>query len=116
MKDVHSLRLTGSHFNARMNQRIIPNEIYEKLNNFDISEWTLKTVEVRKDRGKFYNSTWEYIFDNRKYWVTIGLGDVVETIVIKESSGVDKCIQNGELYDFVERVNRELMEAEQQRT
>lgn len=113
MKDVHTLHMDGPHFKERMEQRNIPDEIYEKLINFNIDEWTLKTVEVRKDRGKFYNSTWEYIYDNKKYWVSIGLGDLVETIVVKESSGVDKCIRSGELFDFVERVNRELMEAEE---
>ena len=112
MKDVHTLHMDGPHFKERMKQRNIPDAIYEKLNNFDIAEWTLKTVEVRKDRGKFYNSTCEYVYDNKKYWVSIGLGDVVETIVVKDSSGVDKCIRSGELFDFVERVNKELMEAE----
>lgn len=112
MKDVHTLQVNGSHFKLRMKERTIPEEIYKKICNFNIEEWTLKTAEVRKDRGKFYNSTWEYIYNNKKYWVSIGLGGVVETIVIKDSSGVGKCIRGGELYNFVEKVNRDLMSSE----
>lgn len=112
MRDVHSLKMDGAHFNSRMSERNIPPEIIDCLTSFDINEWSLKTAEVRKDRGKFYNSTWERVIDGKRYWVTIGIGDFITTIVCKDSSGVDKCIRNGELYDFVEKINRELMAAE----
>lgn len=114
MKDVHVLNMNGPHFNERLKERNIPEEIVEKLKEFSIDEWTVKTAEVRKDRGKFYNSTWERIVDGKKYWVTIGLGEIVATIVCKDASGVEKCVREGEYYDFVEKVNRELMDAEKE--
>ncbi len=112
MKDIHKLHMNSPHFNARANERKIPDEIIELLSFFDTNEWTLKVAEVRKDRGKFYNSTWERILDGKRYWVTIGLGEVVTTIVCKDSSGIEKCVRSGEYYDFVEKINRELMDAE----
>lgn len=112
MKDVHELNMNGPHFNERLKKRNIPEEIVERLRDFSIEEWTVKTAEVRADRGKFYNSTWERIIDGKKYWVTIGLGAVVVTIVCKDSSGVEKCVREGDFYNYVEKVNRELMDAE----
>lgn len=112
MKDVHQLYLKGEHFSLRNNERDIPEYVFEKLNNFNSDEWRLVTASVRTDRGKFVDSTWEFIYDDIRYWVTIGVGNYVKTIVIKETSGVEKCIKSGELYKFVEQVNRELMEQE----
>ena len=67
------------------------------------------------DTGKFVNSTWEYIFGDEKYWLTIGFGNVAETIVKKESSGKDKIISSGLIYDFVDTVNEKLMTDESQK-
>lgn len=112
MKDVHKLYLDGSHFRKRMDERNIPSSVMELLQQFDASIWTLKTAEVRKDRGKFVNSTWEIVLQGERYWVTIGMGNYIKTIVRREASGMDKCVRKGEYYDFVERVNRELIDAE----
>ena len=76
----------------------------------DASTWMRKTAEVRTDRGKFVNSAWERVIDGHHYWGTIG--NYVKTIVDRTTSGMDKCVRSGELYDFVERVNAELMDAE----
>ena len=113
MLDVHSLYMDGTHFNQRASERNIPPEVMEKLTHFDANEWTLKTAEVRKDRGKFYNSTWERVVDGKRYWVTIGIGNYITTIVCKETSGVEKCVRGGTYYDFVSKVNRELMDSEE---
>ena len=113
MKSVDKLIMDGSHFNARSSERNIPPEIIEKLQHFDIDDWTLVTAEVRQDRGKFYNFTWERICDGKRYWVTIGIGNFITNIVVKDSSGVEKCVRDGEYYDFVEKVNRELMDSEE---
>lgn len=59
---------------------------------------------------KVFNSTWERVIDGHHYWVTIG--NYVKIIVDRTTSGMDKCVRSGELYDFVERVNAELMDAE----
>ncbi len=112
MKDVHGLQIGGPHYNARKSERNIPNEVLDRINHFDTSEWKLITAEVRADRGKFYNSTWEYRYNDAAYWLTIGIGDCVITIVKKDSSGIERCLRNGELYDFVEKVNRDLMDNE----
>lgn len=112
MKDVHKLYLQGSHFIKRAQERQIPEEIMQSLLNFDVNEWTLKTTEVREDRGKFVNSTWEKTIDGVHYWVTIGMGNYIKTIVLRDTSGMDRCVRSGPYYDFVERVNRQLMDEE----
>jgi predicted transcriptional regulator len=112
MRDVKKLYLSGTHFSDRMTNRNIPADIARKLENFDINEWDLVTASVRSDRGKFVDSTWEVCVDDVRYWVTIGMGNYVRTIVVKDSSGVEKCVRGGDFYEFVERVNRELMDAE----
>ena len=109
MKDVHELHVGGPHFNERKSERNVPLEVMERINHFDTAEWKLVTAEVRADRGKFYNSTWEYQYNGVAYWLTIGIGECVITIVRKESSGIDKCVRNGDFYDFVDKVNRDLM-------
>ena len=68
------------------------------------------TASVREDRGKFVDSTWEIVIDGVRYWVTIGMGTFIKTIVIKETSGVENCIRSGGYYDFVEKVNRKLID------
>ena len=112
MRDVRKLYLNGTHFEDRMTNRNIPENVVRKLKHFDINEWDLVTASVRSDRGKFVDSTWEVCVDDLRYWVTIGMGNYVRTIVVKDSSGVEKCVRGGDFYEFVERVNRELMDAE----
>lgn len=68
------------------------------------------TAEVRNDKGKFVNSTWEYEIDSIRYWITVGFNDTVQTIIIKDSSGLNNIVKDGQLYDFVDKVNKELME------
>ena len=48
--------------------------------------------------------------DGVRYWVTIGMGTFIKNVVIKETSGVGNCIRSGGYYDFVEKVNRKLMD------
>ena len=113
MRDAHKLYLDGTHYKKRLSERDIPTEVLEALLDFDASTWNLQTAEVRTDRGKFVNSTWEKVIDGHHYWVTIGIGNYVKTIVDRTTSGMEKCIRSGELYDLVEHVNVELMTAEQ---
>ena len=112
MRDVYKLYLDGKHFKQRLDERAIPDDIVQALCNFNIDSWVLRTAEVRIDRGKFVNSTWERMLYGHRYQVTIGIGNYVKTIVDRISSGVDKCIRGGELYDMVARVNDELMREE----
>ena len=112
MRNVHKLYLDGNHFKQRLDEREIPDDIVQALCDFNINSWVLQTAEVRTDRGKFVNSTWERTLYGHRYQVTIGIGSYVKAIVDRTSSGVDKCIRGGELYDLVARVNDELMREE----
>lgn len=112
MKDVTTLYMDGVHFQTRASERNIPNDIMDRLQQFDTNEWHVVTASVREDRGKFVDSTWEIVINGVRYWVTIGMGTFIKTIVIKETSGVENCIRSGEYYDFVEEVNRKLMDEE----
>lgn len=112
MGDVTELYMDGEHFKARLSERDIPDAVIERLRHFNIAEWILRTAEVREDRGKFVDSTWEVEEKGIRYWVSIGLGNYITTIVKKDSSGIEKSIRSGVYYDFVEQVNRELMNAD----
>ena len=109
MKDVTDLRIDGKHFSGRCIERNIPEELIRKIQIFSKDEWTVKTAEVRTDSGKFINSTWETIYEGQRYWITIGWSQLVETIVSKTSSGKCGITTGGELYEFVEKVNADLM-------
>lgn len=110
MKDVTTLHMDGVHFQTRASERNIPDEVMSRLLQFNINEWKVVTASVREDRGKFVDSTWEIVIGGVRYWVTIGMGTFIKTIVIKETSGVENCIRSGGYYDFVEKVNRKLMD------
>lgn len=108
MKDQHML-LYSEHFQKRAVDRKIPMEVIRKVEKFDCEDWSLIMAEVRVDKYKFVNSTWEMLYENNRYWITIGFGNNVQTIVRKTSSGLEEIFQSGEIYDNVKQVNRELM-------
>lgn len=55
-------------------------------------------------------ATWEKRLGQDKYWITVGFGDVVQTIIKKESDGLGyNIIKDGPMYDIVLKVNQELM-------
>lgn len=108
MKDVVSLTLT-KHAKQRLTERNIPEFAVNKIKNFSVNDWRLKCGEVRIDSGKFVNSTWEYIYNNEQIRITIGFGNVVETVVIKESNSLNNIVKEGQLFNFVDEVNSELM-------
>ena len=81
-----------------------------QLTQFDINEWKGVTASVREVRGKFVDSAWEIVIEGVRYGVNIGMGTFIKTIVIKETRGVENCIRSGGYYDFVEKVNRKLMD------
>ena len=112
MRDVNTLKLHAKHFKQRLKDRKIPEKVLNEIESFDKNKWKVVTAEVRNDKGKFVNSTWEYEIDNIRYWITVGFNDTVQTIIIKDSSGTDNIIKDGELYDFVDKVNKKLMNEE----
>lgn len=110
MGEVTSLSLTGSHYRIRKRERNIPKEVLQRIEQFNHCEWELVACEVRTDKGKFVNSTWETIWDEQRYWITIGFNNFVQTVINKDSSGVGDIVKGGALYDFVDQTNRELLE------
>ena len=63
MANIHHLDLHGEHYNKRITERNIPKFVLDKIDRFDVSEWTLVMCEVRADKGKFINSTWEIVYN-----------------------------------------------------
>lgn len=113
MKDVKQLKLHSTHFKNRKKQREIDDNILEEINNFNSDDWNLITAEIRNDKGKFINSTWEKEFIDEKIWIVIGFNNVVETVIIKESDGLGyNYIKKGKLYKKVQKVNQKLMNNE----
>jgi hypothetical protein len=107
MKGRRKLRLHAPHLANRASERDSP---LESIAAFDADEWELVTVEVRTDTGKFVNSAWTREIEGRRWWIVIGLHDTVETVIDTDKRGLgDSIATTGELFDRVERVNRELM-------
>ena len=109
MDTVSTVKTNANHFHDRARERNIPSEVMERIQRFRLTDWALRTCEVRIDTGKFVNSTWETEYDNQRFWLTIGFGNVAETIIVKTSAGTDAVVCDGPLYDFVEAVNHNLM-------
>lgn len=101
------LKLHASHFKLRAGERSAPDR---KLKEFDPGTWELVSAEVRTDTGKFINSAWDVNVDGRRWRVVIGLHDTVETaFTVNRARGPGEVVIGGPLYDFVERVNHQLM-------
>ncbi len=110
MKVKRTLRVHASHLATRATERNAPLAV---IAAFDSCEWELVTVEVRTDTGKFVNSAWKREIDGQWWWVVIGLGDTIETVIDTEKRGLgESIVTTGNLYELVERVNRDLMIAE----
>jgi hypothetical protein len=110
MKGKRTLRVHARHLATRVAERDAPLAL---IAAFDACEWELVTVEVRADTGKFVNSAWKREIDGRWWWVVVGLGDIVETVIETDKRGMGgSIVTTGKLYDLVERVNRELMREE----
>src|SRR4051794_28408841 len=110
MRGKRTLRLHAGHLRERAIDRSAP---LDAIAAFDADEWELVTAEVRTDTGKFVNSAWARAIGGRRWWVVIGLHDTVETVIDTDKRGLGgSIVACGELYDRVERVNRELMAAE----
>ncbi|MFB6777061.1 hypothetical protein ACFCX0_06430 [Streptomyces sp. NPDC056352] len=103
-----SLR-TGRHALERLAGRHAPTG---RLVEFDPDTWELVSADVRTDTGKWVKSTWSVDVDGRRWWVVIGLGSTVVTVidVAPERVGLgDGIITDGPLYEFVAGVNAKLM-------
>ena len=116
LESVTGLDVHIPHYRQRLHERNIPEKVTEAIQKFDVHLWRIVSAEVRTDTGKFVSATLEREFDGRIFVITIGLRNSVVTIYEKNSSGIEKCLKEGELYDFVERVNSQLMEGESSRS
>lgn len=108
------LKTHARHFNERLGERKIPEYIINAIATFGPQSWRLVMAEVRNDTGKFINSTWEMDYGGIKYWLVIGFGNTIETIIAKDKGfqPVRGIIKEGEFYNFVSDVNKELMRSD----
>ena len=111
-RDVTYLKVHATHFVERMIERDAP---IKSIIKFDANTWRLVNAEIITDSGKFVSTAWE-IYINDKYWrVVIGFENTIQTVInidgYSNHVGV-KINTNGELYEYVKKVNKELMDAE----
>lgn len=110
MKGKRTLQVHASHLATRVAERDAP---LAMIAAFDKCDWELVTVEVRIDTGKFVNSAWKRKIDGQWWWVVIGWGDTIETVIQTEKLGLgESIVTTGNLYEMVECVNRDLMIAD----
>ncbi len=120
MRRVRSVKIDGPHFTMRVKERNIPSEVVEMVASFNASDWSVVSAEVRVDKGKFVASSWGREYNGRYYVVVIGLGDIAETIYdtdlpcpkFRPGRLKNFLEHRSPFYDFVEKVNQELMNAE----
>lgn len=101
------------HFMKRAEERGIPRAVLDAVADFRAADWELVSCGVRIDKGKFVKSVWKRHFDDGEYWLAIGLAEGAMTVIRKDGgSGMEGAVRNGELYEFVRRVNQALMDEE----
>lgn len=110
MDGATGIRVHGKHFRRQAAAAKIPKEVMDRIPDFEAGDWELKCCEVRTDTGKFVSSTWETVYNGCRFWLTIGAGNVAETIARKKSGGKDNFVTSGPLYDQAAAVNRGLLE------
>ena len=120
MRGNRPVKIDGPHFTMRVKERHIPSEVVEMVASFNASDWSVVSAEVRVDKGKFVASSWGREYNGHYYVVIIGLGDIAETIYDTDlpcpkfrPGRLKNFLENrSPFYDFVEKVNQELMDAE----
>ncbi|MEU4088810.1 hypothetical protein [Streptomyces aureus] len=109
LRDPVRLTARGGHVVERMRQREAP---VEELLLLDPRTWDLVSAEVRTDTGKWVKATWRVRADGRDWWVVVGLGNALVTVIDvdpwRRGRGPD-IVADGPLYAKVDAVNAELM-------
>ncbi|MFE1260137.1 hypothetical protein ACFW5X_06400 [Streptomyces albogriseolus] len=70
------------------------------------------SAEVRTDAGKWVKSTWRVQADGRSWWVVVGLGNVLVTVIDvgPQRRGREQgIVTGGHVYAHVDAVNAALM-------
>jgi hypothetical protein len=106
------LKLNAGHLRQRAYDREAP---FDLIKWFDADDWELMTAEVRSDTGKFVNSAWRRTVGGACWWIVIGLHDTLETVIrAGRKTGLgESVVRGGDLYRFVDRVNRDLMKRDE---
>lgn len=103
------LKAHGTHVTERLDQRGAP---LDTLTCFDPGSWELVSAEARTDTGKWVKSTWRVRADERFWWVVVGLGNALVTVIDvdpwRRGRG-DGIVTGGPLYARVDAVNTALM-------
>jgi hypothetical protein len=112
MREPVALKAHGPHVTERLRQRNAP---VHEVTHFDPVDWDLVSAEVRTDTGKWVASTWRVRADARDWWVVVGLGGALVTVIDVEPGRRrrgEAIVTEGPLYEFVDAVNAGLMRAE----
>ena len=104
------LKLHGTHFAQRVSER---GGRVEDVALFSPELWSLVTIEVRRDNGKFVKTAWERVIDDVHWRVVLGFNDTVLTLIRVNTERPLRPVQPpAEFCSFVERVNADLMAQE----
>ncbi|MFE9169015.1 hypothetical protein ACFYNZ_05710 [Streptomyces kebangsaanensis] len=109
LREPMRLKPHGTHATQSLQQRGAP---LEELTNFDPESWELVSAEVRTDTGKWVKSTWRIRADARDWWVVVGLGNALVTVIDVDPwrRGMGQgIVTGGPLYAHVDSVNADLM-------
>ncbi|MEU7395352.1 MULTISPECIES: hypothetical protein [Streptomyces] len=94
---------------VRLGQRGAP---LDTVTRFDPGTWQLVSAEVRTDTGKWVKSTWRVRADGRSWWVVVGLGNALVTVIDvdpRRRGRGDGIVTGGHVYAHVDVVNAALM-------
>ncbi|MFD7401643.1 hypothetical protein ACFV7R_03020 [Streptomyces sp. NPDC059866] len=103
------LKAHGQHVTERLRQWSAP---VEELTSFDPKSWELVSAEVRTDTGRWVKSTWRVRADARDWWVVVGLGNALVTVIEvdpRRRGMGEVVVTDGPLYARVDAVNAELL-------
>jgi hypothetical protein len=106
-----NLDLSHDHAAERTAERRFPSEI---VTPFRPEEWELLTAEVLTS-GKFMRTTWARDYQGQRWLVTFAKGEIVVTGYEGDPGRMlrgPSIVRNGEFFEKVARVNRDLKEAE----
>ncbi|MFJ4624039.1 hypothetical protein [Streptomyces sp. NPDC088812] len=109
LREPVQLKAHGKHVAERLRERGAP---LDELTRFDPASWELVSAEVRTDTGKWVKATWRVRADAREWWVVVGLGDALVTVIEvdpwRKGTGAG-IVTEGPLYARVDAVNADLM-------